>query len=105
VGSRSVYRGVIRTILAILSAFLALGTGPASQQNTAANRPLPDIKQLLTDVRENQKQIDNLVDQYSCTETEEVHELKCQHGRISNFEFRFSNFESRRRRAGLAAGR
>ena len=45
------------------------------QQNTAASRSSTDIKQLLTDVRENQKQIDSLVDQYSCTETEEVREL------------------------------
>jgi hypothetical protein len=62
-------------VLAFLGALLALTTGTASQQNTAASRSLPDIKQLLIDVRENQKQIDNLVDQYSCTETEEVREL------------------------------
>ncbi|MGB7592850.1 MAG: hypothetical protein WBO19_16560 [Terriglobia bacterium] len=62
-------------VLAFLGAFLALTTGIAGQQNTAASRSSTDIKQLLTDVRENQKQIDNLVDQYSCTETEEVHEL------------------------------
>jgi hypothetical protein len=63
------------TVPAFLGAFLTLTTGIASQQNTPAPRSLPDIKQLLADVRDNQKQIDTLTDQYSCTETEEVHEL------------------------------
>ena len=63
------------TVTAFLGAFLALTTGIAARQNTSTSRSLPDIKQLLADVRDNQKQIDRLVDQYSCTETEEVHEL------------------------------
>ena len=68
------YRGFHRGMV-FFGAFLALTTGIASQQNTAASRSLPDIKQLLADVRDNQKQIDSLKDQYSCTETEEIHEL------------------------------
>ena len=63
------------TVPAFLGAFLALTTGIAAQQNTATSRSLPDIKQLLADVRDNQKQIDRLVDQYSCTETEEERDL------------------------------
>jgi len=55
--------------------FLALPALVAARQNSAAHRPLPDIKQLLSDVRENQKQLESLVDQYSCTEDEEVREL------------------------------
>ena len=63
---RRVDCGAFHTVLAFLGALLALTTCIASQQNTAASRPLPDIKQLLTDVRDNQKQIDSLKDQYSC---------------------------------------
>jgi len=37
-------------------------------------QPLPDIAQLLKDVNQNQKQVDALVDQYACRETEENHE-------------------------------
>jgi hypothetical protein len=66
---------LLHTFPAFLGALLALATGIAGQQDSAASRSFPDIKQLLTDVRENQKQIDSLVDQYRCTETEEVHEL------------------------------
>jgi hypothetical protein len=60
---------------ALLSAFLALSAGLAGQQDNAGSRPLPDIKQLLSDLQENQKQIESLVDQYSCTENEEVRVL------------------------------
>jgi hypothetical protein len=60
---------------ALLGVFLALSAGLAGQQESAASRPLPDIQQLLRDVRDNQKQIESLVDQYSCTEDEEVREL------------------------------
>ena len=73
-GGRVNYRA-FHTVPALLAVSLALTRGVASQQNTTASRSLPDIRQLLTDVRDNQKQIDSLVDQYSCTETEEVHEL------------------------------
>ncbi|MGO9269928.1 MAG: hypothetical protein ACLQOO_06715 [Terriglobia bacterium] len=38
-------------------------------------QPLPDIVQLLKDVNQNQKQVDALVDQYACRETEEENEL------------------------------
>ena len=57
---------VFHNVLAFFGAFLALTTSIAGQQNSAASRSLPDIKQLLTDVRDNQKQIDSLKDQYSC---------------------------------------
>jgi hypothetical protein len=62
-------------ILFFLSAFLALTTLLAGQQDGVVQRSLPDIKQLFSDVQEHQKQIDNLRDQYSCTEDEEVREL------------------------------
>ncbi len=65
----------VRTISAFLGAFLALTTGLAGGQDGTIRWPLPDIKQLLSDVPENQKQIERLVDQYSCTEIEEVHKL------------------------------
>jgi len=39
------------------------------------HRPLPDIKRLLSDVQDNQKQLEGVVDQYSCTENEEEREL------------------------------
>jgi hypothetical protein len=68
-------------IAPVLGGFLALSTGIAGQQDNAASHSLPDINRLLSDVRENQKQIDRLVDQYSCTETEEVHELD-KHGQV-----------------------
>jgi hypothetical protein len=70
-----VFCRAFHTVPAFLGAFLALTTGFAGRQNIAASRSLPDIKQLLADVRDNQKLIDSLKDQYSCTETEEVHEL------------------------------
>jgi hypothetical protein len=75
VGSRHLDCRVFHTILAFLGAFLVLNTGIAGQQDRAASRPFPDIKQLLNDVQENQKQIESLVDQYSCTETAEFHVL------------------------------
>jgi hypothetical protein len=71
-GGRSVDCHVLHAIPALLGAFLALSTGIAGQQDSAARRSLPGIKQLLSDARDNQKQVDSLVDQYSCTETEEV---------------------------------
>jgi hypothetical protein len=63
-----------RTFLVFVVMFLAL-PAPAAPQGRVASRPLPDIKQLLSDVQENQKQLESLVDQYSCTEDEEVREL------------------------------
>jgi len=74
-GSRRVQVRVFHTISAFLGAFVALAAGLASQQDSAVRRPLPDIKQLFSDVQEHQKQIESIVDQYSCTENEEVHEL------------------------------
>jgi len=74
-GSRRVQVRVFHTISAFLGAFVALAVGLASQQGSAVRRPLPDIKQLFSDVQEHQKQIESLVDQYSCTENEEVREL------------------------------
>ena len=74
-GSRRVQVRVFHTISAFLGAFVALVVGLASQQDSAVRRPLPDIKQLFSDVQEHQKQIESLVDQYSCTENEEVREL------------------------------
>jgi hypothetical protein len=65
---------VFRALLALPWTFLLLPTLTARQDNMI-HRPLPDIKQLLSDVQENQKQLESLVDQYSCTEDEEVREL------------------------------
>ena len=73
--SRRVDSRVFRTIPVFLGAFLMLTTLIAGRQESAVRRPLPDIKQLLKEVQENQKQIESLVDQYSCTENEEVREL------------------------------
>ena len=56
----------------LLGAWVALAAG---ERAGADVRPLPDIRQLLSDVRGNQRRIQNLVDQYSCTEREEVQEL------------------------------
>jgi hypothetical protein len=78
---RSVDCRAFQTIPALLGALLALTPLIASQQGSTASRSLPDINKLLSDVRENQKQIESLVDQYSCTETEEVHELD-KHGQV-----------------------
>jgi hypothetical protein len=72
---------VFHTIPVLLGAFLALGTGIAGQQDNAASQPLPDIKQLLSDLQENQKQVESLEDQYSCTENEEVRVLG-KNGRV-----------------------
>jgi len=80
-GGRRVDWCAFRTVLTFLGAFLALATGLARGQDRALRRPLPDIKQLLSDVQENQKQIESLVDQYSCTENEEVRELG-KNGRV-----------------------
>ena len=55
-------------ILIFLAGFLAVTAIPAGRQDIAVRRPLPDIKQLLSEVQENQKQIESLVDQYSCRE-------------------------------------
>jgi hypothetical protein len=66
---------VFHTFLTLLGTLLALPMLIASQQENVIHRPLPDIKQLLNEVQENQKQLENLVDQYSCTEDEEVREL------------------------------
>ena len=66
---------MFHTIAAFLGAFLSLTALIAGQQDSVIHRPLPDIKQLLRDVQENQKQLESLVDQYSCTEDEEVREL------------------------------
>jgi hypothetical protein len=74
-GSRRVRVRVFHTIPAFLGAFVALAPGLASQQESPVRRPLPDIKQLFSEVQEHQKQIESIVDQYSCTENEEVHEL------------------------------
>jgi hypothetical protein len=66
---------VFRTFLALLSTFVTLPARIAGQQDSVIHRPLPEIKQLLRDVQENQKQLESLVDQYSCTEDEDVREL------------------------------
>ena len=73
-GTRAGYR-MFHTIAAFLGAFLSLTALIAGQQDSVIHRPLPDIKQLLRDVQENQKQLESLVDQYSCTEDEDVREL------------------------------
>ena len=74
-GGRRVQGRVFHTIPAFLGAFVALTAGLAGQQESAVRRPLPDIKQLFSEVQEHQKQIESIVDQYSCTENEEVREL------------------------------
>jgi hypothetical protein len=65
---------VFRAFLALPWIFLALPTLTAQQDNVL-HRPLPDIKQLLSVVQKNQEQLESLIDQYSCTEDEEVREL------------------------------
>jgi hypothetical protein len=80
-GGRRVDCRLCYTISAFIGALLALATLIAGQQDNAASRPLPDIKQLLSDLQENQKQIESLVDQYSCTENEEVRVLG-KHGQV-----------------------
>jgi hypothetical protein len=57
-GGRRVDCCLSHTVAAFFGRFLALTTGIAGQQDNAASRALPDIKQLLSDVRENQKQIE-----------------------------------------------
>jgi hypothetical protein len=74
-GGRRVDCRAFHTLSAMLGAFLALTPDLTGGQDSATRRPLPDIKQLLSEVQENQKQIESLVDQYSCTENEEVREL------------------------------
>jgi len=66
---------VFHAFLTHLVTLLALPILIAAQQDTVIHRRLPNIKQLLIDVQENQKQLESLVDQYSCTEDEEVREL------------------------------
>jgi len=66
---------VIHTFLTLLGTLVALPTLIASQQDNVVHRPLPDIKRLLSDVQDNQKQLEGVVDQYSCTENEEEREL------------------------------
>ena len=66
---------VFNTLLVLTGMFLPLPALVAAQQRSVADRPLPDIKGLLNEVQENQKQLESLVDQYSCTEDEEVREL------------------------------
>jgi hypothetical protein len=78
-GGRTV--DVFHATPAFLGALLALSTGAAGQQDSVVRRPLPDVKQLFTDVQEHQKQMESLVDQYSCTENEEVRELD-KNGRV-----------------------
>jgi len=68
-------RRVLQTIPALVGAFVGLTPLVVAQQESAPRRPLPDIRQLLSDLQENQKQLETLVDQYSCTEDEELHEL------------------------------
>jgi hypothetical protein len=57
-GGRRVACCLSHTIPAFFGGFLALTTGIASQRDNAASRALPDIKQLLSDVRESQRQIE-----------------------------------------------
>ncbi len=66
---------VVNTFLVLTGMFLPLPTLLAARQQSVADRPLPDIKGLLNEVQQNQKQLESLVDQYSCTEDEEVREL------------------------------
>jgi len=80
-GRRRADCSVFHMILVFLGALLALTTDLTGGQDTAIHRPLPDIKQLLSDIQENQKRIESLVDQYSCTEDEEVRELN-KDGRV-----------------------
>jgi len=80
-GGRRADCRVSHLIPAFLGAFLALTAGLAGGQDSVTRRPLPDIKQLLSKVQDNQKQIESLVDQYSCTENEEVRELD-KNGRV-----------------------
>jgi hypothetical protein len=79
-GRRAGWR-VFQTIPALLGAFLGLTTFIVGQQESAPRRPLPDIKQLFNDLQENQKQIESLMEQYGCTEDEELHELD-KNGRV-----------------------
>jgi len=66
---------VFNTLLLLTGMFLPLPTLLAAQERSVADRPLPDIKGLPNEVQENQKRLESLVDQYSCTEDEEVREL------------------------------
>ena len=51
-------------------------------------QPLPDIAPLLKGVNQNQKQVDALVDQYACRETEENHELEGKgHAKMTVMEY------------------
>lgn len=79
-GRRAGYR-VFLSIPALLGAFLGLISFTVGQQESASRRPLPDINQLFNDLQENQKQIESLMEQYGCTEDEELHELD-KNGRV-----------------------
>jgi len=72
---------MFQTIPVLLGAFLGLTTFIVGQQESAPRRALPDIKQLFNDLQENQKQIESLMEQYGCTEDEELHELD-KNGRV-----------------------
>jgi len=73
--SRAAGHPAFTRLVLLLGAFLALAAVAAGQPEESHRRPLPEIRQLLADVRANQKQIDRLVDQYSCTEKEGVREF------------------------------
>ncbi len=66
---------VFNTFLVLAGMLLPLPAPLAAGQQSVADRPLPDIKGLLNEVQENQKQLESLVDQFSCTEDEAVREL------------------------------
>jgi len=72
---------VPRVLSASVAAVLLLPALLVARQNKAIDRSLPEIKQLLSEVQENQKRLESVVDQYSCTENEEVRELD-KNGRV-----------------------
>jgi hypothetical protein len=80
-GGRGIGRRVFQTIPALQGAFLGLTIFIVGQHESAPRRPLPDIKQLFNDLQENQKQTESLMEQYGCTEDEELHELD-KNGRV-----------------------
>jgi len=80
-GGRRAGCRVFQTIPALLGAFVGLTPLVVAQQESAPRRPLPDIKRLLNDLQENQKQIESLEEQYGCREDEELHELD-KNGRV-----------------------
>jgi hypothetical protein len=80
-GGRRAGCRVFQTIPALLGALLGLTTFIVGQKESASRRPLPDLKRLFNDLQENQKQIESLMEQYGCTEDEELHELD-KNGRV-----------------------